>query len=136
MLPPLRQRKEDIPLLAVYFLRKYALERKKNVTRIENDALEILMANDWPGNVRELENTIERAVILTATDSIKKEDVLHYAYSASATRENPLTLKAIEASHIKTVLRQTNSNKGLAAKCLGIDRKTLWRKIKEYAIKE
>ena len=134
MLPPLRQHKEDLPLLAEYFLRKYAVERKKNVIRIENDVLGILMMNDWPGNVRELENTIERAVILTTTDSIRREDILHYAYSASIPTENPRTLKAVEAAHIQSILKQTGSNKGLAAKYLGIDRKTLWRKIKGFAI--
>jgi DNA-binding NtrC family response regulator len=136
MLPPLRQHKEDIPLLAEYFLRKYAVERKKNVNKIENDVLEIFMANDWPGNVRELENTIERAVILTTTDSIRREDILHYAYSASSPTENPRTLKAVEAAHIQSILKQTGSNKGLAAKYLGIDRKTLWRKMKEFAIEK
>lgn len=133
-LPPLRQHKEDIPLLARYFLRKYAFVRKKKVTDIEDNALEILMANDWPGNVRELENTIERTVILTSADSIKKEDILPYGYRFSNPTENPLSLRTMEATHIQSVLKQTGSNKGLAAKYLGIDRKTLWRKMKEYAI--
>jgi two-component system response regulator HydG len=134
MLPPLRQHKEDIPMLADYFLRKYSLGRNKNVVTIDGDVLEIFMANDWPGNVRELENTIERAVILTATDSIRREDILHYAYSVPRPSENPLNLKSVEAAHIKSVLKQTGGNKGLSAKFLGIDRKTLWRKINKYAI--
>ena len=72
---------------------------------------------------------------LTATDSIKKEDILHYAYGMhSHPKECSLSLKAVEASHIQSVLRQTGGNKGKAAKYLCIDRKTLWRKMKEYSL--
>jgi len=133
-LPPLRQHKEDIPILADYFLKKYRFERKKDVQSIDSDVMEILLANNWPGNVRELENAIERAVILTTTDSIKREDILHYAYTTQKMPEKPLSLKVMEAAHIRSVLKQTRGNRGLAARYLEIDRKTLWRKIKEYNI--
>jgi two-component system response regulator HydG len=151
-LPPLRQRKTDIPLLCYHFLRKYARKRKKNVTRIDDDVLKIFCSYDWPGNVRELENAIERAVILANSDSITKKDILKYAYIAPqppSAPEHPdikseapvdeqriLTLREMEVEHIRRVLKQANGNKGFAAKQLGIDRKTLWRKIKKYSINE
>jgi len=151
-LPPLRQRKTDIPLLCYHFLRKYARKRKKNVTRIDDDVLKIFCSYDWPGNVRELENAIERAVILANSDSITKKDILKYAYIAPqppTAPEHPdikseapvdeqriLTLREMEVEHIRRVLKQANGNKGFAAKQLGIDRKTLWRKIKKYSINE
>ena len=77
-LPPLRKRRDDIPLLANYFLRKYNKKRKKNIKVISDRAMKALVEYDWPGNVRELENAIERAVVLTVDDVIKSSDLLYY----------------------------------------------------------
>jgi two-component system response regulator AtoC len=131
-LPPLRERKEDIPLLAEHFLYKFAIENQKEITGFSPEAMEFVLDYDWPGNVRELENAIERAVIL-AKDSIitigdLPQENLSPAYSATP-RKN---LKEVERGHIWNVLRETGDNYSEAARILGISRMTLYNKAKEY----
>jgi len=131
-LPPLRERKEDVPLLAEHFLNKFAMENQKEITGFSPEAMELVLDYDWPGNVRELENAIERAVIL-AKDSIiiiadlPKEN-LSVAYSTTP-RKN---LKEVEKGHILDILRETGENYSEAARILGISRMTLYNKAKEY----
>ena len=133
-LPPLRERKEDIPLLAQHFLNKFASENRKEITGLSPDATEFLLDYDWPGNVRELENAIERAVILAKDSLITIVDLpqknMSPAYSTSA-RKN---LKEMEKDHILHILRETGENYSEAARILGISRMTLYKKVKEYGM--
>jgi len=139
-LPPLRERMEDIPLLANYFLQKFTEENHKNISYISPEALEMLMQYSWPGNVRELENTIERAVIFSIHPIILPEDLPQkFLQSLSEKKEERaeekppllpeklLPLKAIEKSYVLRVLEETKGNKKKAAEILGIDRTTLYR---------
>jgi transcriptional regulator with PAS, ATPase and Fis domain len=135
-LPPLRERRDDIPPLANYFLKKYNQKRKKNVHAISNDAMKTLIDHDWPGNVRELENAIERAVVLTENDTIEPSDLLYYGLNASKTPEldmnKPRRLADVEKEHIARMLKVFGGHKGKTAEWLGIDRKTLRSKLRRY----
>src|SRR3989442_2984079 len=142
-LPPLRERREDIPLLANYFREKYARELGKPVTRFSDRAQMHLMGYEYPGNVRELENAIERAVTLAEGSEVTPADLppaireprvpLLERGSAFPYSEN-LTLSQLEAEHIRRVLTHTARNPTKAAKTLGISRSTLWRKMREYGL--
>jgi len=131
-LPPLRERKDDVPLLAEHFLHKFAMENQKEITGFSPEAMELVLDYDWPGNVRELENAIERAVILAKDSIITIADLpqenLSPAYSTTP-RKN---LKEVERGHIWSVLRETGENYSEAARILGISRMTLYNKAKEY----
>jgi two-component system response regulator AtoC len=131
-LPPLRERKEDIPLLAEHFLNKFATENQKEITGFSPEAMELVLGYDWPGNVRELENAIERAVILAKDSIITIADLpqenLSLAYSTTP-RKN---LKEVEKGHIWKIIRETGENYSEAARILGISRMTLYNKAKEY----
>ncbi len=141
-LPPLRERKEDIPALTDHFIRKYAAMTHKNVRDAAPDVLERLMKHDWPGNVRELENLIQRAVILNTKSRIMSEDLpdtLRRAVPASANgapapATATLSLYELEKDHILRVLKEHNGNIKAAAEVLDIDRKTLYRKLAEYGV--
>ncbi|MGE5216952.1 MAG: sigma-54-dependent transcriptional regulator [Chloroflexota bacterium] len=141
-LPPLRDRVEDIPLLVDHFLRKFAAQSPREVTGIEPDALALLLRHRWPGNVRELEHAIERAVLLGRNASIGVEDLPAFLRAADQ-RKLPLgeavarsfTLRDLEREYIERVLENTNGNKSEAAKILGVDRTTLYRKLEEYKLK-
>jgi two-component system response regulator AtoC len=131
-LPPLRERKEDIPLLANHFLQKFSEENHKNISHISPEALEILIQYSWPGNVRELEHTIERAVILSPYPIILPEDLPRKIFEKTKGAKIPfpeesLPLKEIERRYVLKVLQETNGNKKKAAEILGIDRTTLYR---------
>ena len=140
ILPPLRERIEDIPLLAKHFLQKFSEENHKNISHISPETLEILTQYSWPGNVRELENTIERAVILSVHPIILPEDLPQKFLQAVAEKrpekieekqplfpEKLLPLKEIEKSYVLRVLQETKGNKKKASEILGIDRTTLYR---------
>ena len=133
-LPPLRERKEDIPLLAQHFLKKFAVENQKEITGFSPEATDFLLKYEWPGNVRELENAIERAVILAKNSYIEvadlpRENVL-LAHSAPPGR----SLKEIERERILNVLDETSKNYSEAARILGISRVTLYNKLKAYGL--
>jgi DNA-binding NtrC family response regulator len=110
-LPPLRERPEDIPLLAAHFLRKYAEQNQKVISAIQQDALRRLQAYEWPGNVRELENVIERAVVLTPTSTVE-----------------------IERAAIEQALERSGGHRQTAARMLDIGSATMYRKLKEYEL--
>lgn len=138
-LPSLRERKEDIPLLVKHFLQKYNKRAKRNVISISPPVKKALMEYDWPGNIRELENTIERALVFSKGDEIEMEDLVYHGIRASTelwnpSGEKPRKLEEIEKEYIKAVFQAQNGNKSKTAKILGIDRKTLWAKIKKYNI--
>ncbi|MBL7208601.1 MAG: sigma-54-dependent Fis family transcriptional regulator [Dehalococcoidia bacterium] len=133
-LPPLRQRTEDIPLLAEHFLNKFSLENQKEATSFSTEAKGFLVKYNWPGNVRELENAIERAVILAKDNTITLDDLCYQdvapAYSTAASK----SLKELERHHIMHTLDGTQGNFARAARILGISRVTLYNKVKEYGL--
>jgi two-component system response regulator HydG len=139
-LPPLRQRVDDIPILADHFLERIAAARKEPPKRIAADAVAVMQAYPWPGNVRELENAMERAVILTRGPEILP-DALPQAVTEQRTQPlvspraplNP-TLEAIERAYIMWVLSNENGNKSRTAEVLGIDPSTLYRKLGRYGL--
>ncbi|MBE0425954.1 MAG: sigma-54-dependent Fis family transcriptional regulator [Nitrospirae bacterium] len=145
-IPPLRERKEDIPLIVEYFINKYCLEIKTHVKSISREALDMLMNYHWKGNVRELENAIERAVILCDSEVITPE---HFVFSkqhglesyekslpSGVTLESVAkrALKIAETKRIVEVLKDTRGNKTKAAEILQVSYKTLLTKIKDYGI--
>jgi DNA-binding NtrC family response regulator len=136
-LPPLRERKEDIPLLINHFLYKYNRRAKKQIVSIKRDVLKALTLYDWPGNIRELENTIERAVVLSKSDRIELDALIYHGISSRPSLLNPVdgrykSLEEVESEYIKTILHNHQKNRSQSAKVLGIDRKTLLSKIKKY----
>jgi two-component system response regulator AtoC len=131
-LPPLRERKEDIPLLAEHFLHKFAMENRKEVTEFSPEAIEFLLDYDWPGNVRELENAIERAIILSKDSPITTADLPQENLLPVGSTSTGKNLKEVEKSHILNVLRETGENYSEAARILGVSRMTLYNKAKEY----
>jgi DNA-binding NtrC family response regulator len=138
-IPPLSERKDDIPLLSYYFLKKYSMLMKKNITEISPDVIAILMNYDFPGNVRELENIIERGVALSTLSSIEiinlPEDLRELNIKTFRRREGKIpSLEDQEMSYINWVLGEVGGNKTLAAQILGIDRVSLWRKLKKYGL--
>lgn len=137
-LPPLRERREDIVPLAQHFLEKMIQKMKKNLQGIAPEALEVLQNYHWPGNIRELQNVIERAAILALDDQITV-DLLPIRLSAAPTpapitdtTDMPLSLREAERRQINRAMKKTAGNKSQAALLLGITRKTLDRKIKEF----
>jgi DNA-binding NtrC family response regulator len=137
VLPPLRQRREDIPLLAHYFLDKKQTARAKKLRGFTAEALDALTKHDWPGNVRELENAVERAIVLSHGDTITPADLLYYGpvLKPDAKADILAALIDVEREHIARVLGHHGGNRSAAAKTLGIDRKTLWRKLRAYGLK-
>jgi DNA-binding NtrC family response regulator len=139
-LPPLAFRKEDIPALINHFLKKYSGEMKKKVIGVDPPVADILMDYDYPGNVRELENIIERGVALTSSDRIEPEhlpdDLRGKVFKTFRRTEegNIPSLEENEKAYIQWVLGETQGNKTLAAQYLGIDRVSLWRKIKKFGL--
>ena len=137
-LPPLRERREDIPLLIEHFLQRYNSRLGKQI-RFSKEAVEALMEYPFPGNVRELENIVERMVTLCESDRVKKEDLPPHVLKKGREKESsaqPLTKVAQEAEreYIIRVLRQTGGNRSRTAEILGISRKTLWEKMRQYGI--
>jgi DNA-binding NtrC family response regulator len=139
-IPPLRERKDDIPLLVAYFLKKYSSIMKKEVFKVSEDALNLLINYDYPGNVRELENIVERAVVLCNSSQLEIEhlpdDLKELKIQVFAKKEGKfMTLEELEREYIKWVLKEAG-NKTIAAQILGIDRVSLWRKIKNYGLED
>jgi DNA-binding NtrC family response regulator len=142
-LPALRQRTEDVPLLVDHFIRKFAEGAKHKVEGIQAEAMAALKSHDWPGNIRELEHTIERAVLLGKGSMIGLEDLPPQLASCSERKlvigqalDQQLTLRDLEREYIGRVLESTRGNKTEAARVLGVDRTTLYRKLEEYKFKE
>jgi DNA-binding NtrC family response regulator len=138
-IPPLAERKDDIPLLSFFFLKKYAVLMKKEVFDISDDVITLLMGYGFPGNVRELENIIERGVALANAGVIETahlpEDLRELSIKTFRKKEGKIpSLEEQEETYIKWVLRETGGNKTLAAQILGIDRVSLWRKLKKYGM--
>ena len=136
-IPPLRERKEDIPILIQHFIHKFSKELKKAVSGVSEDALKILLNYFWPGNVRELENIIQRAITLSQHEVILPDDLPASIIQKTDKKlfekatEEKFTLDQLEKEYIKRVLIETGGNKSKAAERLGLDRKTLYRKLEE-----
>jgi DNA-binding NtrC family response regulator len=142
-LPALRHRSEDIPLLVKHFIEKFADSAKRNVEGIQDEALAALRSYDWPGNIRELEHTIERAVLLGKGALIGVEDLPAHlvargesAIVLAQALAKQFTLRDLEREYIGKVLETTHGNKTEAARILGVDRTTLYRKLEEYKFKD
>jgi len=142
-LPTLRHRSEDIPLLVKHFVEKFADSAKRNVEGIQDEALAALRSYDWPGNIRELEHTIERAVLLGKGALIGVEDLPAHlvargesAIVLAQALAKQFTLRDLEREYIGKVLETTHGNKTEAARILGVDRTTLYRKLEEYKFKD
>ena len=133
-LPPLRERREDIPLLAQHFLNKFAVENQKEISDFSSEATDFLLKYDWPGNVRELENAIERAVILAQNPRIEATDLPQENRLAAGSALPGQSLTEVEKNHILSVLGKTGSNYTRAAKILKISRATLYNKVKAYGL--
>ena len=136
-LPPLRERKEDIPLLIQHFITKFSNELKKGISGVSEGALKVLVSYSWPGNVRELENIIQRAITLSQHEVILPDDLPASIIQKTDEKlfekamEEKFTLDQLEKEYVKRVLIETGGNKSKAAEILGLDRKTLYRKLQE-----
>jgi DNA-binding NtrC family response regulator len=131
-LPPLRERREDIPLLVAHFLNKFCLATSRPVPQVSVAALDMLAGQSWPGNVRELENAIERALVVSRGSEIQASD---FAFQIHSEPTSGRTLDDIERAHIERVLRETQHNMSRAARVLDIDRTTLYNKLKRYGLR-
>ena len=148
IIPPLRERREDIPLLAGHFLSKATERAGKSVTVISDEALQLLMSYDWPGNVRELENAIERSVLLETSSVLQASNLPPEVYSVrkrfympALQDEDPtameiLPLEEVEKQALVRALKATGNNIRQAAKVLGINRATVYRKLEKYNLSE
>ncbi len=134
-LPLLRERKEDIPLLATHFLRKYASEVEKNIGHLAPEAMALLCHYDWPGNVRELEHVIERAVTLTANPILLADDLPSKLQQPAPAPDVFPSLEEMEKRHIQQALEKAEGNKNQAATLLGVSRRTLYRMVKRHRLR-
>jgi DNA-binding NtrC family response regulator len=134
-LPALRDRSEDIPLLVEHFIEKYNSRRHEKIVKVSDEVMELFMKYRWPGNVRELENTIERAFVIEDTDTITESSLPpHLVRRPEGDSGIKPTLESVEKNHIEKVLHENQWNISLTARQLGIDRKTLYDKIKKFRL--
>ncbi len=132
-LPPLRDRKEDIPLLVNHFLNKLCIATSRPAPQITPEAIDTLMRHEWPGNVRELENAVERALVVCRGPEIRPSD-FSFQFEVEEPRGGR-TLDEVERLHIERVLRETQHNLSQASRVLGIDRTTLYNKLRRYGLR-
>jgi two-component system, NtrC family, response regulator AtoC len=136
-IPPLRERPEDVPLLAQFFVQKYGANKEKPVTGVTAEAMDLLLRYPWPGNVRELEHVIERAIVLTPHPAILPHDLpeaVRTAAEQGAVHSGWMTIDALEKDYIIRVLDAHQRDLGRASEVLGIHRKTLLRKLRRYGM--
>lgn len=135
VLPPLRERRSDIPLLVQHFLRKYGLAMNKPIEEIAPEAMDLLIRHDWPGNVRELENAIERAMVVGKPPAIRPEDLPFQLLRPSPSSTGD-SIEDIQRVHIANILDRNNWNISRSAQVLKIDRVTLYNKIRKYGLRK
>jgi DNA-binding NtrC family response regulator len=136
VIPPLRQRREDIPLLVENFVERLAVEMKKRLDGISPDAMGALMAHDWPGNVRELRNVLERGAVVATGSVIQLLDLGMPARGDAPPKAGTMaSLEEVEKRHVAAVLAHTGGNVSQSARILGIDRVTLYNKMRKYGIR-
>ena len=143
-MPPLRERREDIPLLAAFFLERFVRRENKTFEGISGAALERLSAHDWPGNVRELENAIERGVVVGRGPLLEATDLPPHLRTATAAGDlagpvadlagRDLPLAEVEKAVVTAAMARHEGNKSQAARALGISRKLLYSKLREYGL--
>ena len=134
-LPPLRERKDDVPLLAVHFINKYNVEFNKKFDRVDRKAMDFMMDYHWPGNVRELENVIERALVIDHGPEVQVKH-LPFCNVESPLTEEPQSLQEVERIHIEKMLQKNDWNIAKTARLLNIDRSTLHKKIKKFGLEK
>jgi DNA-binding NtrC family response regulator len=132
-IPPLRERRDDIPPLVDHFVRKFSLAMNKRISRVAPDAMALLQQYDWPGNVRELENAVERAMVVAQEPELRAED---FTLKLRTQEPGPRTIEEVERVHILKVLEECAGNQTRAAEVLDIDRVTLYNKLKKYGLKK
>ncbi len=132
--PPLRERREDIPTLAIHFLRRYASRYRREVTGFDNSALQVMTQYAWPGNVRELEHTLERAVLMCRGHEIQPADLGLNLQRPQAQNLEDLSLEGVEAILIKKALQRFQGNISQAAEALGLSRGALYRRMEKYGL--
>ncbi|WP_242392729.1 sigma-54-dependent transcriptional regulator [Anaeromyxobacter oryzisoli] len=136
LIPPLRDRREDIPLLVENFVERLAVEMKKKIDGVATDAMTALMAHDWPGNVRELRNVLERGAVVATGPVIQLPDLGLPGRGEAAPRGGTLaSLEEVERRHVSSVLAHTGGNVSQSARILGIDRVTLYNKMKKWGLR-
>lgn len=133
-LPPLRERREDIPALGVYFLRRYAARYRREVDRFDQAALKLMTQYSWPGNVRELDHTLERAVLMSRTREIQPGDLGLNLREGSSQNLDDLSLEDVEAILIRKALQRFQGNVSQAAEALGLSRGALYRRMEKYGL--
>jgi DNA-binding NtrC family response regulator len=133
-LPPLRERREDIPLLASHFLRQHADHYRKSLTGFEDAAMRALLAHPWPGNIRELDHAVERAVLMTQGPCVKANDLGLRPPRDGSPRLEDLSLEEVEGLLIKKALQRFNGNVSHAANALGLSRSALYRRLQRYGL--
>jgi DNA-binding NtrC family response regulator len=133
-LPPLRERREDIPLLAAHFLRQHAQRYRKTITGFEPAAVQMLQEHGWPGNVRELDHAVERAVLMTQGNGVRASDLGLRAGQEAAPRVEDMSLEEVERHLIKKTLARFDGNAMKAAEALGLSRSAFYRRIEKYGL--
>jgi DNA-binding NtrC family response regulator len=133
-LPPLRERREDIPALAAHFLARYAARYRKNIEGLDAAALQLMIHYSWPGNVRELDHTMERALLMTRSERIQVADLGLHGQRGAAQSLDDLSLEAVEALLIRKALARTSGNVSQAAEALGLSRGALYRRMEKYGL--
>jgi DNA-binding NtrC family response regulator len=133
-LPPLRERREDIPMLAAHFLSRYATRYRRPVQRLESSALQLLTQYSWPGNVRELEHTLERAVLMCRTTEIQPSDLGLNSLRPQSQSFEELSLEAVESLLVRKALQRFQGNISQAADALGLSRGAMYRRMEKYGL--
>ncbi len=133
-LPPLRDRREDIPLLAAHFLRQHAEHYRKHITGYDEGAIKALLSHPWPGNVRELDHSVERAVLMSQSETIRSADLGLRSGREGPPRLEEMSLEEVEALLIKKALARFNGNVSHAANALGLSRSALYRRLQRYGL--
>jgi DNA-binding NtrC family response regulator len=133
-LPSLRDRREDIPLLAAHFLDQHAKHYRKALSAFDESAIKALLAHAWPGNVRELDHAVERAVLMAQGETIRAADLGLRAGRESPPRLEEMSLEDVEALLIRKALARFNGNVSHAASALGLSRSALYRRLQRYGL--
>lgn len=133
-LPPLRDRREDIPLLAAHFLRQHAARYRKNLTGFDQNAMQALIGHPWPGNVRELDHAVERAVLMAQGTSVKTSDLGLHSGTESSPRLEDMSLEEVEYFLIKKTLARCDGSVSRAAEALGLSRSALYRRLEKFGL--
>jgi DNA-binding NtrC family response regulator len=131
-LPPLRERREDIPALAMHFLRQHSQRYRKTINNFEQPALQALVDHPWPGNIRELDHAVERGVLMTRGNIVRLTDLGLRLDRDSSSRVEDMSLEEVEGFLIKKAMARFGGNVSQAAKALGLSRSALYRRLEKY----